>query len=153
MEGSRVFLVEVQALVTHSNYGVSQRVAIGFDHKRLSMLIAVLEKNIGLDLRQKDIFLNITGGIKVMEPSLDLAVIASVLSSVKESKITPKTAFIGEVGLSGEVRAVSQIEKRIKEAMKLGYEKIFVSHKANTNSKVKKIKTINGILPFLFEKK
>ncbi len=152
MEGSRAFLVEVQALVTPSNYGVSQRVSLGIEHKKLSMLIAVLEKHIGLDLRQKDVFLNITGGIRVFEPSLDLAVITSILSSVKERKIIPNSVFIGEVGLSGEIRPVSLMEKRIKESIKLGYTRIFVSKKVKTKQKVIKVGKINEILPRIFEK-
>ncbi len=150
MEGSRAFLVEVQTLITQSNYGVSQRVALGIDQKKLSLLIAILEKNVGINLRQKDVFLNITGGIKVVEPSLDLAIVASIISSIKEVPIKSNSVFIGEVGLSGEVRKVSQMEKRIKEATKLGYKNVFVSQKTNTDFKVIKIDKIIQMIAKMF---
>ena len=155
LEGTRAFLVEVQALTTPANYGTPQRVALGIDQKKLSLLIAVLEKNVGINLKQSDVFLNITGGVKVVEPSLDLAIIASIISSFRNITLLPNSVFIGEVGLSGEVRPVSQTEKRVKEAAKLGYRNIFISDRTKISNKnrVIKIKGIADILPHLFVKK
>ena len=128
LEGNRPMLLEIQALVSTAVYGTPQRSCTGFDSKRLNMLLAVLEKRAGFQLGAKDVFLNITGGIKTDDPALDLAVIASILSSNMDVAISERFCFAGEVGLSGEIRPVSQIEKRISEAEKLGYDKIFVSN-------------------------
>ncbi|NNC94593.1 MAG: DNA repair protein RadA [Chitinophagales bacterium] len=128
IEGIRPFLIETQALVSHSSFGMPQRTATGFDHRRLTMLVAVLEKRLGLDLGKKDVFLNIAGGIKVDDPATDLSVVASIISSARDSVIPPDFAFTGEIGLSGEVRAVNRIEKRIEEAQKLGFSRIFISN-------------------------
>ncbi len=127
LEGNRPMLLEIQALVSTAVYGTPQRSCTGFDAKRLNMLLAVLEKRAGFQLGAKDVFLNITGGIKTDDPALDLAVIASILSSNEDWAISEKICFAGEVGLSGEIRPVPQIEHRITEAEKLGYDKIFVS--------------------------
>lgn len=127
LEGNRPMLLEIQALVSTAVYGTPQRSCTGFDSKRLNMLLAVLEKRAGFQLGAKDVFLNITGGIKTDDPALDLAVIASILSSNEDIAISEKYCFSGEIGLSGEIRPVPQIEHRITEAEKLGYEKIFVS--------------------------
>lgn len=127
MEGLRPMMVEVQALVSNAVYGTAQRSAIGFDVRRMHMLLAVLEKRAGYKLALKDVFLNIAGGFKLNDPATDLAVIASIMSSYEDQNISYKYAFAGEVGLSGEVRAVTRIEQRIAEAQKLGFEKIFVS--------------------------
>src|SRR4029077_3500955 len=123
IEGMRPLLIEVQALVTQSVYGTPQRTVSGFDLRRLQLLLAVLEKRGGFHFGMKDVFLNIAGGIKVEDPSIDLAVICSVLSSNEDISIPPKTCFTGEVGLSGEIRPVNRIEQRIIEAEKLGFEK------------------------------
>lgn len=139
LEGNRPMLLEIQALVSSAVYGVPQRSCTGFDAKRLNMLLAVLEKRSGFQLGAKDIFLNITGGIKTDDPALDLAVIASILSSNQDIAISERYCFAGEIGLSGEIRPVPQIEHRISEAEKLGYEKIFVS---NLNKIPKKKYTI-----------
>ena len=128
LEGNRPMLLEIQALVSSAVYGVPQRSCTGFDAKRLNMLLAVLEKRSGFQLGAKDVFLNITGGIKTDDPALDLAVIASILSSNQDIAISERYCFAGEIGLSGEIRPVPQIEHRISEAEKLGYEKIFVSN-------------------------
>ncbi|QBJ86678.1 DNA repair protein RadA [Chryseobacterium gleum] len=128
LEGNRPMLLEIQALVSTAVYGTPQRSSTGFDSKRLNMLLAVLEKRAGFQLGAKDVFLNITGGIKTDDPALDLAVIASVLSSNEDIAISEHYCFAGEIGLSGEIRPVAQIEQRITEAEKLGYEKIFVSN-------------------------
>lgn len=128
LEGNRPMLLEIQALVSSAVYGTPQRSSTGFDSKRLNMLLAVLEKRAGFQLGAKDVFLNITGGIKSDDPALDLAVIASILSSNDDIAISEKYCFAGEIGLSGEIRPVPQIEQRISEAEKLGYDKIFVSN-------------------------
>lgn len=126
LEGSRVLLVEVQSLVTDAAFSSPQRLTKGVDYKRLSLLLAVLEKRLGVNFKDQDVNLNITGGINVEEPGLDLAIIAAVISSYKDTALDNKTAVIGEVGLAGEVRAVGQIEKRINELKKLSFEKIIV---------------------------
>ncbi|RCU42148.1 DNA repair protein RadA [Chryseobacterium lacus] len=128
LEGNRPMLLEIQALVSSAVYGTPQRSSTGFDGRRLNMLLAVLEKRAGFQLGAKDVFLNITGGIKTDDPALDLAVIASVLSSNDDIAVSEKFCFAGEIGLSGEIRPVPQIEQRITEAEKLGYEKIFISN-------------------------
>jgi DNA repair protein RadA/Sms len=125
LEGLRTMLIETQALVSSAVYGVPQRSTTGFDNRRLNMLLAVLEKRCGFKLGAKDVFLNITGGIKVEDPAIDLAVICAILSSNNDLPLEPLTCFTGEVGLSGEIRPVSRIEQRIKEAEKLGFKKIY----------------------------
>ena len=127
MEGMRPLMIEVQALVANAVYGNPQRSSIGFDTRRLNMLLAILEKRGGFMLSNKDVFLNLAGGIRVSDPALDLAVIASIISSYKDTEISSNTAFCAEVGLSGEIRAVARIEQRIAEAEKLGFDKIFIS--------------------------
>ena len=127
MEGQRPLLIEVQALVTQSVYGTPQRTVSGFDLRRLQLLLAVLEKRGGFHFGMKDVFLNIAGGLKVEDPSIDLAVLSALLSSYEDVAIPHSICFSGEVGLSGEIRAVNRIEQRIAEAEKLGFEKIVVS--------------------------
>jgi DNA repair protein RadA/Sms len=127
MEGMRPMLIEVQALVSTAFYGTPQRSATGFDAKRLNMLLAVLEKRVGVNIGTKDVFLNIAGGLKVEDPAIDLAIVAALMSSYQDVAISMKYAFAGEVGLSGEVRAVNRVEQRIQEAEKLGFEKIYIS--------------------------
>jgi DNA repair protein RadA/Sms len=127
IEGMRPLLIEVQALVTQSVYGTPQRTATGFDLRRLQLLLAVLEKRAGFHFGVKDVFLNIAGGIKVEDPSIDLAVISALLSSYEDIPIPQHICFMGEVGLSGEIRAVSRVEQRIAEAEKMGFEKMVVS--------------------------
>ena len=127
MDGTRPFLVEIQALVSTAAYGTPQRSATGYDTRRLNMLLAVLEKRAGFKLAAKDVFLNIAGGLKVSDPACDLAIVASILSSNFDLYIPPKVCFAAEVGLSGEIRPVSQVERRIAEAGKLGFEEIYIS--------------------------
>jgi DNA repair protein RadA/Sms len=127
MEGIRPLLIEVQALVSTAVYGTPQRTSTGFDLRRLSMLLAVLEKRCGFRLASKDVFLNLAGGIKVEDPAIDLAVICAILSSGEDVAISPKVVFSGEVGLSGEIRPVTRIEQRISEAEKMGFEEIVIS--------------------------
>ena len=133
MEGIRPLLIETQALVTQSVYGTPQRTVSGFDLRRLQLLLAVLEKRGGFHFGVKDVFVNIAGGIKVEDPSIDLAIVTSLLSSYEDISIPQNICFAGEVGLSGEIRAVNRIEQRIAEAEKLGFEKIVVS-KYNSKS-------------------
>jgi len=127
VEGIRPFLIEVQALVSSAVYGTPQRSSTGFDLRRLNMLLAVLEKRAGFRLAQKDVFLNIAGGIKVDDPAIDLAVICAILSSDQDLSIDKTKCFAGEIGLSGEIRPVTRIEQRISEAEKLGFKEIFIS--------------------------
>jgi DNA repair protein RadA/Sms len=127
MEGIRPILLEIQALVSSAVYGTPQRSATGFDLRRLNMLLAVLEKRCGFQLSIKDVFLNLTGGIKVEDPAMDLAVISAILSSNENLSVSPEICFAAEVGLTGEVRPVTRIEQRIAEAEKLGFKRIFVS--------------------------
>ena len=127
MEGMRPLLIEVQALVTQSVYSAPQRTVTGFDQRRLQLLLAVLEKRGGFHFGIKDVFLNIAGGLKVEDPSIDLAVICALLSSYEDISLPQHICFAGEVGLSGEIRAVNRIEQRIAEAEKLGFEKIIIS--------------------------
>ena len=127
IEGARPLLVEIQSLVSTAVYGNPQRSATGFDTKRMNMLLAVLEKRCGFKLGAKDVFLNITGGIKINDTAIDLAVVCSILSSDQDISLDTLVCFAGEIGLSGEIRAVNRIENRIKEAEKLGYKKIIIS--------------------------
>lgn len=127
IEGLRPMLIETQALVTHSVYGTPQRTVNGFDLRRLQLLLAVLEKRGGFQFGTKDVFLNIAGGLRVEDPSIDLAIISALLSSYNDQPIPHQYCFAGEVGLSGEIRPVNRIEQRIAEADKLGFEKIFIS--------------------------
>ncbi|MCB9196612.1 MAG: DNA repair protein RadA [Flavobacteriales bacterium] len=127
MEGIRPMLIEVQALTSTAAYGTPQRTATGFDLRRLHMLLAVLEKRCGFRIGQKDVFINLAGGIKVDDPSIDLAVVCAILSSNVDMAIESKTCFAAEVGLSGEIRPVPRVEQRISEAEKLGYKRIFIS--------------------------
>ncbi len=144
LEGLRPLLIEVQALVTQSVYGTPQRTVTGFDLRRLQLLLAVLEKRGGFQFGMKDVFVNIAGGIKVEDPSIDLAVICALLSSYEDVPLSNHICFAGEVGLNGEIRAVNRIEQRIAEAEKLGFEKIIVSryNKKSFNPKNYRIQVI-----------
>lgn len=131
LDGTRPFLIETQALVSTAAYGTPQRSATGFDVRRTNMLLAVLEKRAGFKLSSKDVFLNMAGGLKVTDPACDMAVVCAILSSNFDTPISQRYCFAAEVGLSGEIRPVSQIERRIAEAEKLGFEKIFISGYSN----------------------
>ena len=126
IEGVRPFLIETQALVSTAAYGTPQRTSTGFDTRRLNMLLAVLEKRVGFKLAQKDVFLNIAGGIRVSDPAIDLSVIAAVLSSNVDTPIDRDVCMAGEVGLSGEIRPISRIGQRIGEAQKLGFKRMIM---------------------------
>ncbi len=157
IEGSRTILIEVQALVSGAAFGNSRRITMGLDSKRLSILLAVLEKKAGLNLQNMDVQLNITGGLKANEPALDLAMITAILSSYREYALPPDLAVIGEVGLAGEVRAVSQLEKRLAELIKLNFKRVIIP-KGNKNKLKKKmginlkgISDIRQLISFLFK--
>ena len=145
LEGIRPMLIESQALVSSAVYGTPQRSCTGFDMRRLNMLLAVLEKRCGFNLGQKDVFLNITGGLKVDDPALDLGVICAILSSNADLPIQPDNCFAAEVGLSGEIRPVNRIEQRIEEAAKMGMKRIFIS-KRNADANVMKTRSI-AVIP------
>jgi DNA repair protein RadA/Sms len=147
MEGLRPLLIEVQALVTPSVYGTPQRTASGFDLRRLQLLLAVLEKRGGFHFGTKDVFVNIAGGLKIEDPAIDLAMVMALLSSYEDIPLSQKTCFAGEIGLSGEIRAVNRIDQRISEAEKLGFEKIIISkYNRRTDSKSNAIKAIQVAL-------
>ena len=143
LEGNRPLMIEVQALVSNSAFGTPQRSTTGFDAKRLNMLLAVLEKRFGFRLSAQDVFLNIAGGLRVEDPAIDLSVIAAIISSQQDIPLAGNVTFAGEVGLSGEIRAVNRIEQRIQEADKLGFEQIFIS---KYNSKGLDIKKYNVLV-------
>jgi DNA repair protein RadA/Sms len=155
MEGLRPMLIETQALVTHSVYGTPQRTVNGFDLRRLQLLLAVLEKRGGFQFGVKDVFLNIAGGLRVEDPSIDLAIISALLSSYNDQPIPHHYCFAGEVGLSGEIRPVNRIEARIAEADKLGFDKIFISRinkKGLDLSKYKIEVVMSGRIDELYQK-
>ena len=127
IDGTRPFLIETQALVSTAAYGTPQRSATGFDIRRMNMLLAVLEKRAGFRLAAKDVFLNMAGGLKVTDPAIDLAVVSAILSSSFDLAVPGRWCFAAEVGLSGEIRPVPHLERRIAEANRLGFEKIFIS--------------------------
>jgi DNA repair protein RadA/Sms len=144
IEGSRPVLLEVQALVTPTNFGNPQRVTTGFDYRRLSILLAVLEKRAGMRLSSHNVFLNIAGGLKIDEPAIDLAVCAAVASSLKNQAAKHNFVVLGEVGLGGEIRSVGHIEKRILEAEKLGFDTVVLPKNNMKSLKSKnKIKLIS----------
>ncbi len=157
IEGVRPFMVEVQALVSSAAYGTPQRSVTGFDQRRLNMLLAVLEKRARFKLGQKDVFLNMAGGLKVVDPAIDLAVVAAIMSSNFDIAISRKTVFIGEVGLSGEIRTVTRIEQRVAEAQKLGFEVAVIPKgnlkgvKDNYGIKLIEVGKIEEMLRYIFE--
>jgi len=137
LEGTRPLLVETQALVSPAVYGTPQRSATGFDLRRLSMLLAVLEKRCGVSFGNQDVFLNIAGGLRVQDPAIDLAIAAALVSSRQDIPVDQLDCFAGEIGLSGEIRPVSRVEQRIQEARRLGFRRIFISagHKKGLSGK------------------
>ena len=143
MEGTRPLLLEIQALVTETSFGYPTRKATGIDANRVSLLIAVLEKRVGLRLSQFDAYVNIAGGMRVSEPAADLALVIAIVSSFRDRATDKDTAAFGEVGLSGEVRAVSMCERRVLEAKKLGFRRVIVP-KANHRT-IEEIKDIDVI--------
>lgn len=157
IEGARPLMIEVQALVSTAAYGTPQRSVTGFEHRRLNMILAVLEKRAKFRLGQKDVFLNITGGLKIDDPGVDLAVVAAVMSSNFDIAVSRKTVFVGEVGLSGEIRTVTRIEQRVAEAEKLGFETIVIPRenlkgiKDKFKIKIVEVGKIEDLMRFLFE--
>lgn len=156
IEGMRPFMIEVQALVSSAAYGTPQRSATGYDLRRLSMLLAVLEKRAGFRLGVKDVFLNIAGGIKVDDPAMDLAVVCSVLSSDIDIAVKTDICMAGEVGLSGEIRPVNRVEQRIKEASRLGFKRMYISKHNNCaitipDFEIKKVSKIEEVFRSLFK--
>jgi DNA repair protein RadA/Sms len=155
VEGIRPLMIEVQALVSTAVYGTPQRSSTGFNAKRLNMLLAVLEKRAGFALGSKDVFINITGGMNIEDPALDMAVIAALLSSYHDIPIAQNTCFAAEIGLSGEIRPVSKAEIRIQEAEKLGFDSIAISKFSKLGSQPKQIKIqafskVENLVEFLF---
>lgn len=148
LEGVRPLMIETQALVSRAAYGTPQRSTTGFDSRRMNMLLAVLEKKCGFKVGMEDVFLNITGGIKIEDPASDLAILSAIVSSREDIPISSKVCFAGEVGLSGEVRPVQKISARITEAQKLGFEKIYVSKYNDLSA----IKNLNEITVFKVKK-
>jgi len=142
LEGSRPLLVELQALVSPSPFGMPRRTTIGVDHNRLALLVAVLEKKVGLHLASQDIFLNVAGGVRLTEPAADLGMVVAVASSHLDNKVDPQTLFLGEVGLTGEVRGISQSELRAKEAAKLGFTRCFLPAGSCRQLKVKGLELV-----------
>ena len=143
VDGIRPYLIEVQSLVSHAAYGTPQRNATGYDTRRMNMLLAVLEKRVGMKMFQKDVFLNFAGGFRVADTGLDLAVVAAVISSYFDRPLREGLALAGEIGLSGEVRPASRTEQRIAEAARLGFKRIVVSgYATKSQKKVKGIEVI-----------
>lgn len=155
LEGMRPLLIETQALVSPAVYGTPQRSATGFDLRRLAMLLAVLEKRCGLTFGNQDVFLNIAGGIKVADPSIDLAIVTALISSLQDIHVSKKICFAGEVGLAGEIRPISRVEQRIQEAGRLGFETIYVakqrSEKLVANDFGIQVKTLSKVDDLLRE--
>jgi len=157
LEGTRPILVEVQALVSNANFGTPQRNANGIDYKRLSMFLAVLEKRLGMVMGTKDVFVNLVGGLRISDPSADLAVITALASSAKDIIIPQDTVLVGEVGLVGEVRSVAKLDKRVAETEALGFKKIIVPQsnlkrfkKSNTKIKVLGVSSVKEVFSNLF---
>jgi DNA repair protein RadA/Sms len=155
LEGMRPLLIETQALVSAAVYGTPQRNSNGYDAKRLNMLLAILEKKCGLKMGLQDVFINIAGGLRIEDPGIDLGIVAAIVSSYENVSVDSKIAFIGEVGLSGEIRAVNRIEQRIAEAEKLGFKTVYLSKfnkLPSTNQKIKiiQVSKLDEMLSYLF---
>jgi DNA repair protein RadA/Sms len=142
LDGDRSIMIEVQALVSSAVYGTPQRISNGFNSKRLNMLLAILEKKAGFKIGVKDVFINITGGIKIDDTAIDLAVVSAILSSNINISINSDTCFCAEIDLSGELRGVSNVDRRISEAERLGYNKIIVSNNSKIGYNVKRIEVL-----------
>ena len=158
LDGDRSIMIEVQALVSSAVYGTPQRISNGFNSKRLNMLLAILEKKAGFKIGVKDVFVNITGGIKIEDTAIDLAVVSAILSSNINISIDSDTCLCAEIDLSGELRGVSNIDKRISEAERLGYDKIIVSHNSKIGFSPKtinilKLKNLNQLVKQIFKEK
>ncbi len=145
MEGTRPMLVEIQALATKAGFGTPQRVANGLDHRRLALLLAVLERRGGLQLRDLDVFVNVTGGVRLLEPSTDLAVLAALVSSVQDRPVPSDAMFLGEVGLGGEIRPVAGVERRLAEAGRQGFRRAFISARSKLVTEGIEVIAVQGI--------
>src|SRR5690606_17507501 len=148
-------MIEIQSVVSSAVYGTPQRSSTGYNAKRLNMILAILEERVGFRLAQKDVFLNVTGGISVDDTAIDLAVVAAILSSNEDVSVEKDFCFAGEVGLSGEIRPVSRVEQRIQEAEKLGFSTIFISKYnkislKNTAIQIKFVSKIEDVVQYLF---
>jgi DNA repair protein RadA/Sms len=141
MEGTRPILVEVQALVTATSFNIPQRNATGFDLRRLSMLLAVLEKRVGMRLGQYDVFVNVAGGVRLDEPASDLGIAAAIVSSFRNQSLEGQSVIVGEIGLGGEIRTINHIERRVQEAAKLGFKRIVIP-----KNNLKELRKENSIL-------
>ena len=156
MEGTRPVLLEIQALVCHSNFGIPRRQTTGTDFNRVNLLMAVLEKRSGVQLSGCDAYVNITGGMKIVEPATDLGIVLAIMSSFRNKALSPGLIVFGEVGLSGEVRAVSMAKQRVAEAEKLGFDTCIVPYvcmedcRKNSNIKVLGVKTVQDAIDYLF---
>ena len=133
MEGTRPMLVEIQALASKAGFGTPQRVATGLDHRRLALLLAVLERRGGLPFGNLDVFVNVTGGVRLIEPSTDLAILAALVSTVHDRPVPADALFLGEVGLGGEIRPVASVERRLAEAARQGFRRVFLSNRSKTS--------------------
>ncbi len=156
VEGSRPILAEIQALAGATAFGIPRRMTTGYDMNRLNMLVAVLEKRVGFKLAAQDIYINIIGGLKILEPAIDLSVAAAIVSAYKGIEIPKNMVFIGEVGLTGEVRSVSNIQKRVSESVKMGFDEIILPREnaksiSNCNAKIHTVKTVREALSYLVE--
>jgi DNA repair protein RadA/Sms len=145
MEGTRPMLVEIQALATKPGFGTPQRVATGLDQRRLALLLAVLERRGGLPFSNLDVFVNVTGGIRLLEPSTDLAVVAALVSSLRDRPVPADALFLGEVGLGGEIRPVAGAERRLAEAGRQGFRRAFVSVRSRVAAEGVEIVGMNSI--------
>lgn len=157
LEGTRPVLVELQALVTPTSFGMPRRTSTGVDHHRVALMMAVLEKRVGLLLQNQDAYINVAGGIRLNEPALDLGLAVSIASSFRDKPVSPYDVVIGEVGLTGEVRAVSRIEARVMEAQKLGFKRVIIPYKNTTgwkypdNIKVIAVQTVQEAIQVMLE--
>lgn len=145
MEGTRPVLVEVQALATRAGFGTPQRVATGLDHRRLAVLLAVLERRAGVAFADRDVFVNVTGGVRLAEPSADLAVVAALVSSAADRALPADALFLGEVGLGGEVRPVAGVERRLAEAERQGFRRVFLSKRSRVAPGGLELLTLEGV--------
>jgi DNA repair protein RadA/Sms len=145
MEGTRPVLVEVQALAAKSSFGTPQRVATGLDHRRLAVLLAVLERRAGLGLGDRDVFVNVTAGVRLAEPSADLAVVAALVSSARDRALPADALFLGEVGLGGEIRPVGGVERRLAEAERQGFRRVFLSGRSRVSGAGLKLVSLEGV--------
>jgi DNA repair protein RadA/Sms len=145
MEGSRPVLVEIQALASRPGFGTPQRVATGLDQRRLAVLLAVLERRAGMPFGQLDVFVNVTGGVRLVDPATDLAVLAALISAVHDRVVPPDALFLGEVGLGGEVRPVAAVERRLAEAARQGFHRVFLSARSRVRADGIEVIGLEGI--------